>query len=418
MNKEKYILDIAMRARQAALRLATVSAEDKNRALVLMAQELQRSKKSLIAANKKDLAAGVKKGLSAALLDRLTLNDKRIADMCDGLVHISKLKDPVGEMIWERTREDGLRIKKVRVPIGVICVIYESRPNVTADSSGLCLKSGNAVILRGGSEAIYSNIAIAHALSAACKKAGLPVDAIQLIKYTDRELMRPLLKLNELIDLVVPRGGEGLIRYVAENSTIPVIKHYKGICHVYVDKDADLDMAEDIVVNAKVQRPGVCNAMETLLVHKSIAKSFMPRIVDALKQKGVEVRCDAAGRKLVKGVKPATEEDWKTEYLDLILSIRTVGGVDEAIDHINRYGSRHSDTIVTQNRTAAGKFLGAVDSSAVFHNASTRLNDGGQFGFGAEIGISTDKIHARGPMGLEELTSYKYLVIGKGHIRK
>jgi len=418
MNKEKYILEIARRARRAALKLAAVSAADKSRALVLMARELERRAKSLITANKKDLAAGAKKGLSAALLDRLTLNEKRIADMCAGLIHISTLKDPVGETIWARTRADGLVIRKVRVPIGVICVIYESRPNVTADSSGLCLKSGNAVILRGGSEAINSNIAIATALSAACTKAGLPVDAVQLIQYTDRELMRPLLKLHELIDLVVPRGGEGLIRYVAENSTIPVIKHYKGICHVYVDKDADLAMAEDIVVNAKVQRPGVCNAMETLLVHRSIAKAFLPRIVAALKQKGVEIRCDAAGRKIVTGVKPATEEDWKTEYLDLILSVRTVGDVSAAIEHINTYGSRHSDTIVTENRKTAERFFKEVDSSAVFHNASTRLNDGGQFGFGAEIGISTDKIHARGPMGLEELTSYKYVVTGKGHIRK
>jgi glutamate-5-semialdehyde dehydrogenase len=418
MNREKYVLDAAKKARNAALRLSAVSCADKNKALVLMARELVRNKSSLIAANKKDLARGAEKGLSAALLDRLTLNDKRIADMCDGLIHIAKLKDPVGEVIWERKRGDGLVIKKVRVPIGVICVIYESRPNVTADSAGLCLKSGNAVILRGGSEAINSNRAIVKVLSAACAKAGLPVAAVQLIQHTDRELMKPLLHLNELIDLVIPRGGEGLIRYVAENSTIPVIKHYKGICHVYVDKDADLGMAEDIVVNAKVQRPGVCNALETLLVHKSIAQAFLPRMIEALRQRGVEIRCDAYGRKFVKGVKAATEDDWKTEYLDLILSIRTVGGVDEAVDHVNTYGSRHSDAIVTKNPRAAARFLKQVDSAAVFHNASTRLNDGGQFGFGAEIGISTDKIHARGPMGLEELTSYKYVVLGRGHVRQ
>ncbi|HRZ86649.1 MAG TPA: glutamate-5-semialdehyde dehydrogenase [bacterium] len=417
-KKEKYIIEVARRARQAALQLAAVSSKEKNRALVAMADALWQSRAAIIAANINDLENGKKKGLSEAMLDRLSLSEKRVKEMCDGLVHVSRLNDPVGEILWERKREDVLVIRKVRVPIGVIAVIYEARPNVTADSAGLCVKSGNAVILRGGSEAINSNMGVVEALNQGAVKAGLPADAVQLIRYTERELMLPLLRQNELIDLVIPRGGEGLIRYVAEHSTIPVIKHYKGICHVYVDKDADLAMAESIIVNAKVQRPAVCNALETLLIHKAVAPRFLPRIVDALKAKDVEVRCDAAGRRLVKGVKAATERDWSTEYLDLILSVRIVDDLDAAIGHINTYGSRHSDAIVTRNAAAAKKFMATVDSSAVFHNASTRLNDGGQFGFGAEIGISTDKIHARGPMGLEELTSYKYVVIGKGHIRK
>ncbi|MDP8263756.1 MAG: glutamate-5-semialdehyde dehydrogenase [Candidatus Ancaeobacter aquaticus] len=417
MNYEKYIISVASRARKAALELAVISTAKKNKALKQMAEDISKNKKHIQRANEKDLISGRKKKLSEALLDRLTLTDQRINDMCDGLRQIACLKDPVGQCINQWKTPHGLLIQKVKVPIGVIAIIYESRPNVTADSSALCVKSGNVVILRGGSEAIHSNMMIADILSASCKKAGLPTDTIQLIKYTDRALMKPLLVQNESIDLVIPRGGEGLIRFVTENSTIPVIKHYNGICHVYVDKNADITMAKNIIVNAKTQRPGVCNAIETVLVHKDIAQKCLQVIADALREKDVEIRGDMRVRKVVKGVKPVTAKDWDTEYLDLILSVGIVNNINDAIAHINTHGSKHSDTIVTKNKKAAQEFLSKVDSSAVFHNASTRFNDGGQFGFGAEIGISTDKIHARGPMGLNELTTYKYLVMGNGQIR-
>jgi len=388
---------LARRSRDAARALAKLDTATKNRLLLAMADNLEKSAGPIKAANARDLAAAA--GLSPAMLDRLTLTEKRIAEMAGSIRAVAALPDPVGQTIREWTRPNGLRIQKVRVPIGVILIIYESRPNVTVDAGVLCFKTGNAVILRGGSEAIHSNLALAAALNV----SGLPADAITVVPTTDRAALDELLKLDELIQLCIPRGGEGLIRAVAEKSRIPVIKHYKGVCHVYVDRDADLDMAEKIVLNAKCQRPGVCNAIETLLVDAPLAGTFLPRIETALRARGVEIRRDA---------------DWTTEYLDLIIGLRVVNGVDEAIDHITRYGSAHSDAIVTRNRATAEKFLREVDSSSVFWNASTRLADGGQYGFGAEIGISTDKLHARGPMGLEELTSYKFVVVGNGQLRE
>jgi len=373
----------------------------------------------LKAANTKDMEAGRKAGLSAAMLDRLKIDEKRIKAMAKGLREVAALKDPVGEVLLERKRPNGLLIMKVRVPIGVIGIIYESRPNVTADSAGLCLKTGNAVILRGGKEALFSNQAIADVMSRDGVKAGLPANAIQLIGTTDRDAIRVLVQMEGVIDLVIPRGGEALIRAVSEQARVPVIKHYKGVCHVFVDKDADLDMAEKIVVNAKCQRPGVCNAMETLLIDEKIAGKFVPRIVKTLQAKKVELRGDDKTRQLGGDtVKAATEDDWYAEYLELILAVRVVKNLDAAIVHINQYGSAHSDSIVTRDAKAAEKFLNEVDSAAVFVNASTRFNDGSEFGMGAEIGISTDKLHARGPMGLEELCSYKWVVRGNGQVRE
>lgn len=399
MNLTEQMISLATRARDAARALAKLDTATKNRLLQAMADGLEQNAAAIRTANAQDLAAGRQAGLSAAMLDRLTLTDKRIAEMARGLREVAALPDPVGATIAEWTRPNGIRIQKRRVPIGVILIIYESRPNVTADAAGLCFKAGNAVILRGGSEAIHSNLAIAAAMNV----PGLPPDSITVVPTTDRAAIDELLKLDELIQLCIPRGGEGLIRAVVEKSRIPVIKHYKGVCHVFVDRDADLDMAENIVINAKCQRPGVCNAIETLLVDEAIAPTFLPRIERALTDRGVEIRRNA---------------DWTTEYLDLIIGLRVVKDVTEAIDHITRYGSAHSDAIVTNNAATAQKFLQEVDSSSVFWNASTRLADGGQYGFGAEIGISTDKLHARGPMGLEELTSYKFVVTGTGQVRE
>jgi glutamate-5-semialdehyde dehydrogenase len=399
MKLKEQMFGLAERARDAARALAKLDTTTKNRLLVAMADAIERNAGRIKAENARDLHAGKTAGLSAAMLDRLRLDDKRIADMARGVRDVAALDDPVGKTIREWTRPNGIRIRKVRVPIGVILIIYESRPNVTADAACLCFKAGNAVILRGGSEAIHSNLAIAEAMNV----PGLPANAITVVPTTDRAAIDELLQLDELIQLCIPRGGESLIRAVAEKSRIPVIKHYKGVCHVYVDRDADLDMAEKIVINAKCQRPGVCNAIETLLVDAPLAGTFLPRIEKALTDRGVEIIRDA---------------DFTTEYLDLKLSLRVVNGVDEAIDHITRYGSAHSDAIVTKNQATAEKFLREVDSSSVFWNASTRLADGGQYGFGAEIGISTDKLHARGPMGLEELTSYKFVVVGDGQLRE
>jgi glutamate-5-semialdehyde dehydrogenase len=393
------IRQLAERSRDAARVLAKLDSATKNKLIVAMADGIERATGKIKAANAKDLAAGKSAGLSSAMLDRLTLDDKRIADIAKGVREVAGLPDPVGTTISEWTRPNGIRIRKVRVPIGTILIIYESRPNVTADAACLCFKTGNAVILRGGSEAIHSNLALAEAMNV----PGLPPDSITVVPTTDRAAIDELLKLEELIQLCIPRGGEGLIRAVAEKSRIPVIKHYKGICHVYVDRDADLDMAERIVINAKCQRPGVCNAIETLLIDAPLAGTFLPRIEKALTDRHVEIRRNA---------------DWRAEYLDLIIALRVVDGVDEAIDHITKYGSAHTDAIVTKNKATAEKFLREVDSSSVFWNASTRLADGGQFGFGAEIGISTDKLHARGPMGLEELTSYKFVVVGDGQLRE
>ncbi|MEJ2744770.1 MAG: glutamate-5-semialdehyde dehydrogenase [bacterium] len=368
--------------------------------------------------NKLDLRAAEERGIPAAVRQRLALNEKTIAEMCSGLRQVASLKDPVGEILGTWKRPNGLTIQKVRVPIGVIAMIYEARPTVTADAAALCIKAGNAVILRGGKEALHSNVALARILKASAARMGLPKDSLQLIERPAHEVVNELLKLNAYIDLVIPRGGEALIRKVTELATIPVIKHYKGVCHVYVDRRADCGMAENIIMNAKVQKPAVCNAAETLLVHKGIARSFLPRAAAALKARGVELRGDPAARKIVPGLKVAKKSDWGFEYLDFILAVKVVRDLDEAVAHIARYGSQHSDTIVTSDRKTAERFLREVDSSAVFWNASTRFNDGGQFGMGAEIGISTDRIHARGPMALPELTIYKYVVRGRGQVRE
>jgi len=414
MDLKQQIRLLAEHSRDASRALAKLDSHTKNSLLRAMADGIEKSAERIKAANAKDIGAGKQAGLSSAMLDRLTLTEKRITEMAWGVREVAELPDPVGTTISEWTRPNGIRIQKVRVPIGVILIIYESRPNVTADAACLCFKTGNAVILRGGSEAIYSNLAIAEAMNV----PGLPPNSITVVPTTDRAAIDELLKLDELINLCIPRGGEGLIRAVAEKSRIPVIKHYKGVCHVYVDRDADFDMAEKIVINAKCQRPGVCNAIETLLIDEKIADKFLPRVAKALAEKKVELRGDERTRKLISNAQPATEEDWYAEYLDLILAVRVVNGVDEAVDHITKYGSAHSDAIVTRDKKTAEKFLREVDSSSVFWNASTRLADGGQYGFGAEIGISTDKLHARGPMGLEELTSYKFVVVGDGQLRE
>ncbi|MFA5193974.1 MAG: glutamate-5-semialdehyde dehydrogenase [Verrucomicrobiia bacterium] len=418
MTLKEEIRLLGEQARGAAHRLAVLTTTQKNECLSAMADGLIAGRDIIQKANAQDLVAGRAAGLSAALLDRLALNDKRIEAMARGLREVAALPDPVGRVLENRARPNGLRLQKVAVPIGVIAFIYESRPNVTADAAGLCLKAGNAVILRGGKEAIQSNRAIASVLLDSGSRAGLPAHAVQLVQTTDREAVRELVQLTGLVDVVIPRGGETLIRAVAENARVPVIKHYKGVCHVFVDRDADFDMAERIVLNAKCQRPAVCNAMETLLVDEAVAKTFLPRMADALFARKVELRGDDATRKIVSAAKAATEADWSTEYGDLIMNVRVVAGVDAAIAHINHYGSQHSDAIVTRDRNAAARFLREVDSAAVYHNASTRFTDGGEFGMGAEVGISTDKIGVRGPMGLEELTTYKWLGEGTGQIRE
>ena len=414
MDLKQQMRLLAERSRDASRALAKLDGNAKNALLRAMADSLDKSWISIVGANASDLQGGLKSGLSSAMIDRLTLTEKRVTEMARGVREVAELLDPVGTTIREWTRPNGIRIQKVRVPLGVILIIYESRPNVTADAACLCFKTGNAVILRGGSEAIHSNLAIAEAMNV----PGLPPNSITVVPTTNRAAIDELLKLDEFINLCIPRGGEGLIRAVAEKSRIPVIKHYKGVCHVYVDRDADFDMAEKIVINAKCQRPGVCNAIETLLIDEKIADQFLPRVAKSLAAKKVELRGDDRTRQLVSTAKPATEDDWYAEYLDLILAVRVVNGVGEAIDHITKYGSAHSDAIVTRDKATAEKFLREVDSSSVFWNASTRLADGAQYGFGAEIGISTDKLHARGPMGLEELTSYKFVVIGDGQLRE
>jgi len=418
MSIKEMVLEKAKNAKQASRILAKTSTSAKNNALNAMADGLLSAKDELKRENEKDIAYAKEKGLSSALIDRLTLNDKRIEAMANGIKEIVALPDPVGEVTRMWQRPNGLRIGKIRVPLGVIGIIYESRPNVTADAVGLCIKSGNAIILRGGSEAINSNIAIANILVRSAMDAGLPEGCIQLIDITDRQAIMEMVKLDEYIDLIVARGGFELIKVISENSTIPVAKHSAGVCHTYVDANADLQMAEDICFNAKVQRPGVCNAMETMLVHKDIAHSFLPRMIQRFKEAGVEIRGCAKTKKIVPDIIDATEEDWWTEYLDLILSIKIVDDINEAIDHIMTYGSHHSDAIVTKDYDRAMKFLNEVDSSAVYVNASTRFTDGNEFGLGAELGISTQKLHSRGPMGLEDLTSQKYIIFGSGQIRQ
>jgi glutamate-5-semialdehyde dehydrogenase len=432
MTLTEQMTTLAKQARIASRELAKLSTEEKNACLVAMAAALEKNSAALKEANTRDMEAGENTGLTSAMLDRLRLDDKRIAGMAKGLREVAALPDPVGRVLDKRTRPNGLKLQKISTPIGVVVIIYESRPNVTADAASLCFKSGNATILRGGKEAMNSNQIIAQIMIDAGRKelAHFPPHAIQVVPTTDRETIPILLSLTQYVDLCMPRGGEGLIRAVAECSKVPVIKHYKGVCHVYIDADADLKMAETIAINAKVQRPAVCNAMETLLVDKAIAPKFLPVIVKKFADEKVELRADEGTRDILgsnsngaaAGIEPAklrlaTEQDFYTEYNDYILNVRVVDGVDQAIDHINHYGSAHSDSIVTKNKARAKQFLSEVDSAAVYWNASTRFTDGGEFGMGAEIGISTDKIGARGPMGLEELTSYKWIGIGTGQIR-
>lgn len=402
-------------AKAAARKLATATTAGKNSWLNAMADAIDANTALILAENSRDMEAGKANGLSAAMLDRLRLDEKRIKGISDGLRHVVTLPDPVGRRLDDIKRPNGLDIEKVSVPIGVIAIIYESRPNVTVDATGLCLKAGNAVILRGGSEALHSNLALAKLISDAGVKAGMPAGTIQMIPWTGHEAVSLMLKMNQCIDLVIPRGGERLIRAVVEQATMPVIKHYKGVCHTFVDETCDFDRACDIIENAKVQRPSACNAIETLLIHRNALAKFAPMIAKRLSN--VELHADEAFRALVPSALPATEDDWTREYLDLKLAVRTVNSLEEAIAHINKYGSGHSDCILTDNPEHAEQFLNEVDSATVYVNASTRFTDGGEFGFGAEIGISTDKLHARGPMGLVELTSYKYKVRGSGQIR-
>ncbi len=418
MDTEAYVRELLAPTAEAARALRLAPTTRKNAVLETFASGLETDGTALLAANALDVADAAAAGLSDALVDRLTLDEERLASMAAALRRVAALDDPVSAVIQETVRPNGLKISKVRVPIGVILMIYESRPNVTADAAGLCLKAGNAVILRGGTESLRSNLAIHALLAAALRESGLPESCAQVVAHPDREIVDGLLGSHEHIQLVIPRGGESLIQTVAETSRIPVIKHYKGVCHVYVDGTSDLNMAGDIVVNAKVQRPGVCNAAETLLIHEKVAERFLGLVAGFLQRAGVELRGCERTRQIVPGAAEATEDDWGREYLDLILAVRVVPDLDAAIAHIARYGSSHSDAIVTDDEAAAERFLSEVDSAAVYVNASTRFTDGGEFGMGAEIGISTDRLHARGPMGLEELTTYKYVVRGCGQIRQ
>lgn len=415
---KEYVEELVRKARSAAGRLAFASTAAKNRALLAMADGLVAKTEDILAANEKDLSAFGSSKDTLTMADRLRLTPERIEDMAAGMSEIVKLTDPVGQMLNMRRRPNGMQVGRVRVPIGVIGIIYESRPNVTADSAALCLKSGNACVLRGGSEAIHSNTAIATILAGAAEQAGVPTGAITFIERTDRDVVSELLKQEQYIDLIIPRGGESLMKTVTEQSRIPVIKHDKGVCHIYIDADADLAMAKTIVLNAKVQRPSTCNAMETLLVHQSIARAVLPELASELLKAGVEVRGCSKTISLCPEVKPADESDYGQEFLSLILAVKIVRNIEEAMEHIGRYGSRHTEAIITNDYGRAMRFLREVDASAVLVNASTRLNDGNQFGLGAEIGISTTRIHARGPMGLEELTCSKFVVLGSGQIRE
>ncbi len=418
MDIKEYVFKKAKEAKEGAKALAKLSSKEKNSILQTMAEALKKKAKTLIAENQKDITFAEKKGLSKALIDRLTLNEKRIDEMAKGLMEVTALPDPVGEIVKMWKRPNGMTVGKMRVPIGVIGIIYESRPNVTVDATGLCLKAGNAVVLRGGSEAINSNKAIVEVLRNVAKKEALREGVITFIDIPEREAVMEMLKLEGIIDLIIPRGGEGLIRTVTENSRIPVLKHYKGVCHVFVDGNAGLIMAEEICFNAKVQRPGTCNAMETMLVDESVAGGFLPIMLKKFEDAGVTLKGCPRTLSIYPNIVEVTEEDYYKEYLDLILNVRIVKDMDEAMGHIAQYGSSHSDAIVTKDYEKAMRFLKEVDSSAVFVNASTRLNDGYQFGLGAEIGISTDKIHSRGPMGLEELTCTKFIVLGNGQLRE
>lgn len=410
------ILEIAKNAKQASLKLGVLTTGQKNAALMEIADALEANTSYIISENEKDIAAAKANGMSSALIDRLKLDISRIQGMAKGVREVCALEDPIGETICGFTRPNGLDIIKKRVPLGVIGIIYEARPNVTSDAISLCIKTGNAVILKGGKEAIHSNSAIMDISKDAAKNAGLPDGAMELIRDTSREATQYLMKLNGFVDILIPRGGAGLINAVVQNATVPVIQTGVGNCHIYIDESADLNMAKRIVVNAKTQRPAVCNAAESLLVHRATADKFIPQIFDEFNRLGVELRGDAEVLKYC-DAKPAVEEDYSTEYLDLIMSAKIVDSIDEAIEHINRYGTKHSECIVTKNYDSAKKFQAMVDAAAVYVNASTRFTDGGEFGFGAEIGISTQKLHARGPMGLKELTTYKYLINGSGQIR-
>ncbi|MFH0826050.1 MAG: glutamate-5-semialdehyde dehydrogenase [Pseudomonadota bacterium] len=418
MTLREEVRRTALCARQAARKAATLPMTAKARILTDFAMKLRDRRAFLQEENLKDLVDGRAKGLSSAMLDRLTLSDKVIDQTADGIDEIAAFPDPVGEIVRMWTRPNGLRVGRMRIPLGVIGIIYESRPNVTADAGALCLKAGNAVLLRGGSEALNSNLAIVGLFKEALKDNAADQDIVNLIPTTDRDAVLHMLKLEDLIDLIIPRGGEDLIRFVTKNSTVPVIKHYKGVCHLYVDSAADMDMAVKLTFNAKVQRPGVCNSLETLLVHRSVSERFLPMVARELESAGVELRGCELSRSVVGSMKPATEDDWYAEYLDLILAVKVVDGIDEAMDHIAQYGSLHTETIVTENYAAAQRFLNEVNSSSVIVNASTRMSDGYVYGLGAEIGISTTKIHSFGPMGVEDLTTTKYIVLGNGQIRE
>jgi glutamate-5-semialdehyde dehydrogenase len=413
----EYAQRIAQNARAAARQLVSVRTEQKNAWLSRSAELLQIRASQVMAANRRDLELAPSYGLNAAAIDRLRLDEPRIAQIAVALREVVALPDPVGELIDRTTRPNGLLVTRVRVPLGVVFFIYESRPNVTIDAAALCVKSGNAVILRGGKEAFHSNTALHQVLVDGLTETGLPPDAVQLVSTTDRAAVGHFLKLREFIDVTIPRGGKSLIERVAAEATMPVMKHFDGVCHVYVDRDADLDMAEAILINSKCQRPGVCNAAESLLVHQQIAAEFLPRAAARLTERGVELRCCARSLPLVPSGIPATEQDFRTEYLDLRLSVKVVDSLDEAIEHINEFGSHHTDAIVTRDASAAQRFCREVDSAATHVNCSTRFNDGGEYGLGAEIGISTDKFHARGPCGLRELTTYKWVVHGQGQVR-
>lgn len=416
MNITQTVEMIGRKAAAAAGSLSILSSDQRNAALHAMADGLSAGKESVLAANEKDCTAGAASGLSNAMVDRLRLSDSRYQAMVDGIRYVALLPDPLGEILLNRQLENGILLQKRRVPIGVIGIIYESRPNVTVDASTLCLKAGNAVILKGGSEALHTNKALVDILQKCGVTAGLPLDALQLIELSDRQAVTALVQLEGLVDLIIPRGGEGLIRAVTAQARVPVIKHYKGVCHVYIEESANESMALTIVENAKCQRPGVCNAVETLLLDEAAAKRILPKLAELLFSRGVELRGDSRARQLVPAMNIASESDWSEEYLDLVLAVRVVDSLDQALEHIQTYGSKHSDAIITENQGAASRFVNCVDSAAVFVNASTRFHDGARFGLGAEIGISTDKLHARGPMGLEELTTYKWIVLGNGQI--
>jgi len=412
------ILEMCMRAKKASVELARLSAETKNKALYKMAEALEKNSDKILEANRKDVENARAKGVKESLIDRLILNKSRIAKMAQCLREVAGLPDPVGEIVKTWTRPNGLVIGQLRVPLGVVAVIYESRPDVTSDASGICLKSGNAVILRGGSDAINSNVAVGDVLGEAATEMGIPDGAIQVVKTTERSVATELMRMRGYVDVLIPRGGADLIKAVVENAKVPVIETGVGNCHIYVEEDADLDRAIDIILNAKCQRPGVCNAAEKLLVHRNIAEKFLPRVISSLRKAGVEIRGCEETRKIVPDAKPATEEDWYTEYLDLIIGVKVIDGLDEATSHINKYGTLHSESILTSDFNKALRFIRDVDAAAVYWNASTRFTDGNQYGLGAEIGISTQKIHARGPMSAQHLTTIKYFVLGRGHIRE